>query len=330
VTYNAALLRALASGRAVSGAALGRELGVSRAAVWKAVRRLVDLGLDIEALPGRGYRLARPLTLLDRDGVQAALPAGIAARLGVLEVLAETDSTNARVLAAERPVGELVACLAEYQSAGRGRRGRQWLSPPGAGICLSVGGRVPAAPSDYASLPTAVGVACADALEGLGVRGIRLKWPNDLLLDAAKLGGILIELRGESQGPATVAVGIGLNVGLGAAARASILDSGGLPPADLADLSGVGPVARNALAAGLLAAIAGCLERAPAGLGDAVLRGWRQRDFLRDRAVRIEDGGGGQRGIARGIDRSGALLLEDAEGVCRRVTAGEVTLRMAG
>lgn len=327
--YNAALLRALAPGRAVSGAALGRELGVSRAAVWKAVRRLVALGLDIEATRGRGYRLARPLALLDADAVRAALPADVAARLGVLEVLAETDSTNARVLAAGRPVGELVACLAEYQSAGRGRRGRHWLSPPGAGICLSVGGRVPAAPSDYAPLPTAVGVACADALERLGVPGIRLKWPNDLMLEAAKLGGILIELRGESQGPATVAVGIGLNVGLGAAARASILAGGGLPPADLADLPGDGPVARNALAAALLAAVAGCLDRAPGGLGDTVLRGWRRRDFLQGRVVRIEDGGGGQRGIARGIDRSGALLLEDPEGVCRRVTAGEVTLRMA-
>jgi BirA family transcriptional regulator, biotin operon repressor / biotin---[acetyl-CoA-carboxylase] ligase len=327
MSYNAALLRALAPGRAVSGEALGRELGISRTAVWKGVRRLAALGLEIEALPGRGYRLAQPISLLDAAAIRAALPAEVAARVGVMEVLVDTDSTNARTLAAERPVGELVVCLAEHQSAGRGRRGRRWLSPPGTGICLSVGGRLPAAPSDYAALPTAVGVASALALEGLGVPGIALKWPNDLLLDGCKLGGILIELRGESQGPATIAVGLGLNVRLGPAARAAIATAGGLPPADLASAAGDAMLERNAVAAALIAAIAGCLERAPAGLSDAVLSGWRQRDFLWGRQVRIEDAAGGRSGIARGLDPSGALLLEDAGGARHRVTAGEVTLR---
>lgn len=330
MNYNAALLHALAPGRPVSGEALGRELGVSRAAVWKAVQRLGALGLDIEALPGRGYRLAQPVSLLDADAVRAALPAAIAARLAVLEVLAETDSTNTRVLAAGRPVGELVACLAEYQAAGRGRRGREWVSPPGAGICLSVGGRVPAAPSDFASLSPAVGVACAEALEALGAPAISLKWPNDLLLGGGKLGGILIELRGESQGPATIAVGVGLNMRLGPAARAAIVAGGGLPPADLADVSHDSLDDRNAVAAALLAAIAGCLDAAPAGLGDDVLRGWRRRDWLRDRPVRVDGAGAGRLGIARGLDRSGALLLEGADGSRHRVTAGEVTLRVAG
>jgi BirA family transcriptional regulator, biotin operon repressor / biotin---[acetyl-CoA-carboxylase] ligase len=319
VTYNAALLRALASGRAVSGAALGRELGVSRAAVWKAVRRLVDLGLDIEALPGRGYRLARPLTLLDRDGVQAALPAGIAARLGVLEVLAETDSTNARVLAAERPVGELVACLAEYQSAGRGRRGRQWLSPPGAGICLSVGGRVPAAPSDYAALPTAVGVACAAALEALGVRGIGLKWPNDLLLDGGKLGGILIELRGESQGPATVAVGLGLNIVARRRGHAgSIASTAGDCPRRTSR-TWPGTRHRSAIRA------RGGAARSDRRLPGARARGAERCGAVADGGSEIACGTGGtHRGCRRRACRhstrhstaSGALLLETAEGVC--------------
>lgn len=329
MSYSVALLRALAPGVPVSGEALGQELGTSRAAVWKAVRRLAALGLEIEALPGRGYRLAQPISLLDADRIRAAMPAGVASRLGALEVLAETDSTNARVLGAERPVGELVACLAEHQSAGRGRRGRHWVSPPGAGICLSVGGRLPAAPSDYAALPTAVGVACAAALEALGVPGIGLKWPNDLLLDGAKLGGILIELRGESQGPATLAVGLGLNVRLGAAARAAIDAEGGLPPADLAGGSVGVTVDRNVIAAALVVAVAECLERAPARLSEAILAGWRQRDALRDRVVHIEDAGAGRTGIARGLDASGALLLETSDGLRHRITAGEVTLRVA-
>lgn len=328
VSFNAALLRALAPGMPLSGEALGRELGISRAAVWKGVRRLVELGVPIEALPGRGYRLELPLVPLDGTAIRRALPPGVARRVSVLEVLPHTDSTNASVLAADRPVGELVVCLAEYQSAGRGRRGRRWLAPPGGAICLSVGGRLPAAPSDYASLPTAVGVACAAALEAFGVAGVGLKWPNDLLLGGGKLGGILIELRGESQGPATVAVGIGLNVRLGAALREAVAAAGGLPAADLGPFAGESGVDRNRLAAALAAAIAGCLERAPAGLSEVVLDGWRQRDVLRGREVRVEAAGPRRVGIALGLDRTGALLLQSVDGAQLRVTAGEVSLRL--
>jgi BirA family transcriptional regulator, biotin operon repressor / biotin---[acetyl-CoA-carboxylase] ligase len=328
MSYNAALLRALAAGQPVSGQALGRELGISRAAVWKAVRRLAALGVEIEASPGRGYRLASALTLLDATAVRDALPEGVHRRIGLLEVLADTDSTNARILAAGRPVGELVVCLAEHQAAGRGRRGRRWLAAPGGGVCLSVGGRLPAAPSDYATLSTAVGVACAAALERMGVAPIRLKWPNDLLLGAGKVGGILIELRGESQGPSTIAVGVGLNVRLGASAREEIRVSGGLPPVDLASGAEVVPD-RNALAAALVTAIVRCLERAPGELDDTVLAEWGRRDALLGRPVRILDAGPERTGIARGLDRSGALLLEEADGVRRRITAGEVSLRVA-
>lgn len=327
MTFNPALLRALAPGEPISGAALGRALGISRTAIWKGIQRLVELGLEVEAKPGLGYRLAAPLELLDAARLQRALPAAANARLGRLEVLAETDSTNSRVLAAEAPPGALVACLAEYQSAGRGRHGRAWLAAPGRAVCLSVGGRMPAGPADFAGLPPAVGLACAEALERLGVPGVRLKWPNDLLLGEAKLGGILIELRGEAQGPATVAVGIGLNLHIGASMRAAIAAAGGLPAAALADATpGIG---RHDVAAALLAAVIETLAHTPGTLGEAALSAWAHRDALRDRAVRLETPGRAATGIARGIDATGALLLETADGTLRRVTAGEVTLRPA-
>lgn len=184
-----------------------------------------------------------------------------------------------------------------------------------------------AAPADFAALPAAVGLACATALEALGVAGVRLKWPNDLLLGDAKLGGVLIELRGEAQGPATLAVGIGLNLRLGAAARAAIVAAGGLAPADL---TAVAPdLGRNRIAAALVEALATCIMRAPAGLSDAVLAGWAARDSMIGRRVSISSGSTERLGIARGIDRSGALLLETADGSRQRVTAGEVTLRAA-
>jgi BirA family biotin operon repressor/biotin-[acetyl-CoA-carboxylase] ligase len=327
VSFNPALLRALAAGDAVSGAALGRTLGISRTAIWKGVQRLVELGLEIEARPGLGYRLAAPLELLDAERLRRDLPAAVGARLAALEVLAETGSTNSRVLAADAPPGELVACLAEYQSAGRGRRGRAWLAAPGQGVCLSVGGRMPAGPADFAGLPPAVGLACAAALERLGIAGVRLKWPNDLLLGDAKLGGVLIELRGEAQGPATVAVGIGVNMRIGQALRAEIGAAGGLPPAALADACP--GASRNAVAVALLAAAVESLARAPGALDEAALAAWASRDALRDRVVRLEASGRAESGIARGIDASGALLLETADGVLHRVTSGEVTLRSA-
>jgi len=291
------------------------------------VRRLVALGVPVEARRGRGYCLPAPLELLDPAAIRAALPPATRDQLGQLEVVAEIDSTNARVLAGGLPLGTLAACMAEYQSAGRGRRGRRWLAPPASGICLSVGGRMAAAPADFAALPAAVGLACATALEALGVAGVRLKWPNDLLLGDAKLGGVLIELRGEAQGPATLAVGIGLNLRLGAAARAAIVAAGGLAPADL---TAVAPdLGRNRIAAALVEALATCIMRAPAGLSDAVLAGWAARDSMIGRRVSISSGSTERLGIARGIDRSGALLLETADGSRQRVTAGEVTLRAA-
>lgn len=325
MSYNAALLAALAAGEPVSGAALGRRLGISRTAVWKGVQRLGELGLEVAAQPGRGYRLATPLELLDADAIRAAMPARVADRLGLLEVLPVTVSTNTRVLEAGRPAGELAACLAEYQTAGRGRHGRRWLASPGQSICLSVGGRLAAAPADCAGLAPAAGLACAEVLATAGATGVGLKWPNDLLLGAGKLGGILIELRGEAQGPVTIAVGVGINLQLAAGTRAEVLAAGGLPPAALADV--VPGASRNALAARLVAALAELLWRMPGPASQALPAAWAARDALRDRAVRVEGAGPPLAGVARGIDATGALLLELPGGTVRRVTAGEASLR---
>lgn len=325
MNYNPALLAALAAGEPVSGAALGRRLGISRTAVWKGVRRLGELGLEVAAQPGRGYRLAAPLELLDADAIRRAMPAAAAGRLGFLEVLDVTASTNTRVLEAGRPTGPLVACLAEYQTAGRGRRGRRWLAAPGQSICLSVGGRLPVAPADCAGLAPWAGLACAEVLAAAGATGIGLKWPNDLLLGEGKLGGILIELRGEAQGPVTVAVGLGLNLWLAASTRAEVLATGGLPPAALADA--VPRVSRNQLAGRLVAALAETLWRLPGGAGHDLPGAWAARDALRGRAVRIEGAGPPLAGVARGVDAAGALLLELPDGAVQRVTAGEASLR---
>lgn len=320
------VLDALAGGETVSGQALAQRLGVSRTAVWKAVGRLQALGVEVEAAAGAGYRLPAPVDRLDEAGLRAGLSREVGLRLGSLEVLAVTGSTNDRVMAACRASGQFAVCLADYQAAGRGRQGRRWMSPPGAGICLSVGARFHEGPGAFAGLSLAVGVAAVRALEDLGVHEVGLKWPNDLVWAGKKLGGVLIELRGEAEGPSVVAVGLGLNHRLPRGVRELLDDGAGLPPADLAEVC-ARPPGRTEVAARLVDRLARTLDQfAALGLGPFT-RSWQRLDALHGLTVRARGGGRDVAGVARGIDSSGALLVEGADGVLVRVTGGEVSLR---
>ena len=325
------LVRRLADGRCHSGEALAAELGVTRAAVSKQVRALAAWGLEVDSVPRRGHRLAQPLDLLSAERVRAALRPATAARLRRLEVHDEIDSTNARLLAiTDLPAGRFDACLAEFQTAGRGRLGRGWLAPFGSGLCLSWSWLFREAPAGLASLSLAVGVAAVRALAACGVHGVRLKWPNDLLVGEGKLGGILCELRAEAAGPAYVVVGLGLNVALPATARARIATAsaaaGGLEPAALADRGP--PPSRDRLAAALLGALGAMVDEFEAH-GFTPFHGeWSSADALAGRGVRVIAHRTERAGIARGIAPDGALLLE-IDGRAERVTSGEVSLRIA-
>jgi BirA family biotin operon repressor/biotin-[acetyl-CoA-carboxylase] ligase len=325
------LVRRLADGQFHSGETLAAELGVTRAAVSKQVRSLRAWGLDVESAPRRGHRLALPLDLLSVDAIRASLAPATAARLRHLEVHDEVDSTNSRLLAAgDLPAGRFDACLAEFQSAGRGRRGRDWLAPFGSGLCLSYAWLFREPPAELSSLSLAVGIAAIRALQVRGVGGVQLKWPNDLLAGERKLGGILCELRVEAAGPAYVVMGIGLNVALSPVARARIADTaaaaGGLAPATLAD-HGPGP-SRNHLAAALLDALTAMAEVFEARGFAPFHAEWSRADALAGRAVRVLSHRAERAGVARGIAPDGALLVE-IDGRVERVTSGEVSLRVA-
>ncbi len=316
----AALARRLADGRFHSGTELARELGVSRAAVWKHVGRLAALGLDVHAVRGKGYRLAQPLELLREADVRAALAPAAASRLARITVLDVVDSTS--LWLARRPGTAPEACLAECQTAGRGRRGRRWISPYGAGLCLSLRWRFEAGPAALSGLSVAVGVAVAEALADGGAEGVGLKWPNDLVHGGAKLGGILVDLAGEGTGPTTVVVGVGINVRM-PPDRALPVET---PWTELAALPGPPDCSRNRLAGRLLGRLVAALERfAAAGL-DPFLPGWRSRDVVAGRTVEIVGAGWRERGTAQGIDGSGALLLRTEAGL-RRLATGEVSVR---
>jgi BirA family transcriptional regulator, biotin operon repressor / biotin---[acetyl-CoA-carboxylase] ligase len=316
---------ALADGQFHSGEELARLLGVTRSAIWKAARKLRGLGSTLHAVPNRGYRLAAAADPLDAEHIRDGLSRSLRARVRHLEVAWTVTSTNTVLL--ERgppPCGECDIALAEFQSAGRGRRGRAWLAPPGGAVCLSLSWTFAQLPRDVGSLSLAMGVCVLRALRRLSVSALSLKWPNDILLGDAKLGGILIELRAEAAGPASAVIGIGLNVALGAALVAQI-GTTGVTAADLTAAGSARP-ARNAIAAQVIdACLAGLLEFEREGLR-GFMDEWRRADALRGRSVTVLSGDERTRGLARGIDTAGALLVEAAHGL-RKFVSGEVTVR---
>jgi BirA family biotin operon repressor/biotin-[acetyl-CoA-carboxylase] ligase len=318
------LLRLLADGALHSGEELAAALAISRAAVWKRLQQLEAWGIALEARPGSGYRLEAPIDLLDAAAIRARLPPDVLAGLRDLEVHEALDSTSDRLLAARGlPPGRFDACLAEFQNAGRGRRGRRWVAPFASGICVSVSWSYRDAPATLGALSLAAGVAVLRALRRLGIGGLSLKWPNDIVRGHAKLGGILIDLRGEAAGPACVVVGIGINVRLPRAARAALVAEG-VEALDLASLGAVPE--RNALAAVLVAELRQALVEFGARGMAAFADEWQAADALAGRAVRVLHGGQHLDGLARGVDADGALLLEAGDGR-RRIVSGEVSVR---
>ena len=303
-----------------SGTALAQEFGLTRAAVWKHIHTLRCAGIDILTQPGIGYSLAAPLDLLDAALIRGELPRTVAEQLDAIEIAWDIDSTNAALL--RRPATSRVqVLLAERQSAGRGRRGRHWASPLAAHLYLSIQRRFDGGIAALAGLSIAVGVAAAEALRALGYTDVGLKWPNDLIADGRKLGGILIEFGGEDAGVVRAVIGIGINVRMPAHAADSIDQ----PWIDLQQL-GPTPPSRNTLAAALIAAQVHALrEFAESGLAPFLPR-WRALDALRGRDVEVIVGARREQGIAQGITDSGALRIRHADGE-RDYHSAEISVR---
>jgi BirA family biotin operon repressor/biotin-[acetyl-CoA-carboxylase] ligase len=322
------LLMQLADGRLHSGERLAQALGVSRAAVWKGIERLRMRGIEIEAVPRRGYKLPDAVELLEERAIRAAVAGDRMHRLRSLDVLFDVDSTNTRLLAGgPPPPGCADVVLSELQHAGRGRRGRRWIAPFGGSIALSMSWSFTDASRANPALSLCVGVAIARALERAGALGIGLKWPNDIWFNDRKMGGILIEVRAEAGGPAHVVIGIGLNVRLGPGMRAEI-EASGVKAAAVADAC-TAPLSRNFIAGAIIDALLSMLadfERDGfAGFREA----WTALDALRDRPAQVLMGEAVICGTARGVDAHGALRLE-RDGRLQEFVSGEVSLRGVG
>ena len=315
------LIDALADGQWHSGEALAEASGISRAALAKRIEKLRDWQLDIEARQGLGYRLSQPLERLDAQRLRQAL-----AKVVSLDVQAEVDSTNTRLLDTD-PAQDPQLLLAEFQTAGRGRRGRQWRSPFAANLYLSLAWSFPSWPRNLTALPLAIGMACAQTLRETGLAAVGIKWPNDLYLDGRKLGGILIEHRGEAGGNCRVVIGIGLNVAM-SDQQADGIDQPwtALQPALLS--RGLPAVSRNALASALIEQLLKTLNRFAEQGFDSFAAEWPAYDLAQGRPVRVLQADRQFEGIGRGVDAQGALIVEAMDQL-HTLHSGEISLRLA-
>jgi BirA family biotin operon repressor/biotin-[acetyl-CoA-carboxylase] ligase len=324
------LLRRLADGDFHSGEDLAAKVGLTRARVSQVLKEAEAAGLALERIKGRGYRLLEAPNFLDARAVKAYL-AEIDAARGTstpvaLEIVDEIDSTSNELMRriARRDV-HAVALAAEWQTAGRGRRGRTWTAIVGGSLMFSLGWRFEQGAGFLAGLSLAVGVAVARALEAEGFTRVALKWPNDLIHRHLKFGGILIELNGDALGPSTTVIGIGLNVRLPAAARKDIAQ----PVTDLTTIAGkkARAIDRNRLLARLLVELADVLKRyAVEGFAPFAAE-WQHRHAYQGKFVRLLlPDGAAVTGKVAGVDASGALVLADGPRRARFL-AGEITLR---
>jgi BirA family transcriptional regulator, biotin operon repressor / biotin---[acetyl-CoA-carboxylase] ligase len=313
----APLISLLADGHFHSGEALGRQLGVSRTAVWKQIRVLRSLGIELHSVIGKGYRLPEPMTLLSREAILSQLSVEPARVNECFDVYLTINSTNTVAMEHAQRGALIHLVLAEHQSQGRGRRGRTWVSPFGRNIYLSLVWSFQNGVAALEGLSLLVALAVVRALKRLGVHGLALKWPNDVLLDGSKLAGILLEIQGDMTGPCRVVIGIGLNVQMPRAAAAHIDQA-------FSDLQASAVMLdRNRIAAALIDELFSALDSFDAHGFAPCREEWEALDLYKGREVEVHSGNSTIRGIVKGVDAGGALLLNTASGL-QVINGGEV------
>jgi BirA family transcriptional regulator, biotin operon repressor / biotin---[acetyl-CoA-carboxylase] ligase len=315
-----ALLQLLGDGKNHSGQELAGLLNVSRTAIWKQLAKIEALGLELLSQSGKGYCLVGGLELLEKDIISSYLTPSAANQISHFALLKQVDSTNSYLMRQEQGAG-IDICFAEFQTAGRGRRGRQWVSPFASNIYLSLRLSVNGGLGALEGISLAVGVAVAGGLTELGVTGIQLKWPNDVLWSGKKLGGILIEVVGDPSGLCHLVVGLGLNL----RTEKSMADTIDQPWVALDTILSVLP-SRNRVAACLLNHIVPLLSDYETNGFVNYKAAWESLNAHADQQVDLFMGSLQTTGLVRGLNSAGALLLETDRGL-EVFHGGEVSLR---
>ncbi|MEJ5074942.1 bifunctional biotin--[acetyl-CoA-carboxylase] ligase/biotin operon repressor BirA [Enterobacter ludwigii] len=310
------LISILSDGEFHSGEQLGERLGMSRAAINKHIQTLRDWGVDVFTVPGKGYSLPEPIQLLNEEFIRNSI------NEGSVTVLPVIDSTNQYLLDRLASLQSGDVCVAEYQQAGRGRRGRKWFSPFGANLYLSMYWRLEQGPAAAIGLSLVIGIVMAEVLQSLGADKVRVKWPNDLYLMDRKLAGILVELTGKTGDAAQIVIGAGINLAM-RRVETDVINQGWI------NLQEAGiKIDRNTLAVRLIKELRAALVLfEQEGLAPYLSR-WEKLDNFIHRPVKLIIGEKEIFGISRGIDTQGALLLEQ-DGAIKPWVGGEISLRSA-
>ncbi len=318
------IIRILSDGQFHSGPELGERLGISRAGIWKTMKKLEEIDLRLERKRGVGYRIPGGLELLSLDRIKKHIEPAALVSIPNIELFTTIDSSNsyARGLVGKRSCSGTVI-LAEHQTAGRGRHGKHWYSSFGGNILLSMIWEFEVGVTALQGISLAVGVIVRRALVGLGVDRVQLKWPNDLCVSGRKLGGILLEVTGDLAGPCSAVIGIGVNYKLPKATNP--IDQ---PWTDVWSESRC-KVSRNELCAVLLNHMLDMLKDFEFIGFSAYREEWQRADALRGKYCTVRSNKELASGTVVGVDHNGALILRLKNGQHRTFSGGELSLRLA-
>jgi len=315
------ILNTLSDGQFHSGEAIGIALNVSRAAVWKHIRHLESLGCEIISISRQGYKLKKPIELLDIDKIKTSLSPPAQQLVQTLSILENVDSTNdhARyLLLKSNNINQAFAVLSEQQTRGRGRLGRSWYSPFGSNIYLSLHWPFDCDPTDLGGLGLTAGLAVRQALEDTGITNIQVKWPNDILYRQHKLAGVLVEILGEANTATHVIIGVGINM---VAPQGDV----GQRATGLQAIS-THSIKRNKLAALLINNLVCYLSQFQKTGLTTFQQEWLMYDAFYQRPIHILDPHSKIIGKHAGIDGHGHILLDTEQGQ-RAFSAGDISLR---
>ncbi|WP_417690012.1 bifunctional biotin--[acetyl-CoA-carboxylase] ligase/biotin operon repressor BirA [Pseudidiomarina sp.] len=315
------VIELLADGNFHSGQTIGEEIGVSRTAISQYIKDVQALGLDVFRITGKGYKLSQAIELLELNAIETALAPNSSIPVHLERIVTSTNDVMRERLqmGGEFEAGEVL--LAEAQTAGRGRRGKQWYSPFATNLYLSMYWPLRQGMSAAMGLSIVIGVLLAEAVREAGVTGVTLKWPNDVLVDNKKLAGILIDLEGQVIDDAHAIIGVGVNLSMPEWLAMPIDQAWTDLESELSK-----KLNRNAWVANLIARFrAGLQDFDSQGLEPFIQR-WLQLDDLLNRNVTLTMGNRKINGVAKGIAEDGALCVE-IEGAVKHFHAGEVSLR---
>ena len=313
------LLHILSDGSFHSGVTLGQAVQMTRAGIWKQLQTLRKMGVEIESVKGRGYRLPKPIELFNPDAITKHLSDALKMQIGVAAVIT-TNSTNDEINQRLFPNSAYRVCVADHQYAGRGRRGSVWESPLGHNCYYSFLWKTEQGLASCEGLSLVVGLALVKTLESQGAQKIQLKWPNDILWHYRKLAGILIEIQGDINGSCQATIGIGLNLLLNQNIKKRINQ----PTVDLFTILNQ-QISKNFLAAKITENLFHYIQLFSQHGFIFFREEWNSYDAYKSFDVQLGTTVSEYSGVSMGVDQKGNLLMDTADGV-KSFPSGELSL----